>query len=65
MGVQSLSHGAHPVPRSRGGRSWLVVVTVKSLTPKEITAFQTAGVKAVLAKHDNGAKRSENAMTWD
>jgi signal transduction histidine kinase/CheY-like chemotaxis protein len=48
--------------KGRGTGVPVVVVTVKSLSPKEIDAFRTAGVKAVLAKHDNGAKRAADVI---
>jgi signal transduction histidine kinase/CheY-like chemotaxis protein len=48
--------------RERGTGVPVVVVTVKTLSPREIDAFQAAGVKAVLAKHDNGAKRAADVI---
>jgi signal transduction histidine kinase/CheY-like chemotaxis protein len=48
--------------KGRGTGVPIVVVTVKTLSPAEIDAFQVAGVKAVLAKHDNGAKRAADLI---
>lgn len=48
--------------KGRGTGLPIVVVTVKTLLPAEIEAFQVAGVKAVLAKHDDGAKRAADLI---
>ena len=48
--------------KGRGTGLPVVVVTVKSLSADEITAFQRSGVSAVLAKHDNGAKRAADVI---
>ena len=43
---------------SRGTGLPIVVVTVKSLLPEEVRAFELAGVEAVLAKQHGGAKKA-------
>ncbi len=48
--------------KGRGTGLPVVVVTVKTLSPSEIDAFHTAGVQAVLAKHDNGAKKAADLI---